>query len=140
MPPSPIESHIKKVAFRDDVNLVGKNDVPTTSTTKFHSQPIPTGVGFDAIAAGKFPNRPLRNPRIDHLKDERYNSFKTWSGKLERQISTLRGIPTSEPVVNTPRSENLPVDRYFDALQGPELDTLRVSLDEIFIYFSYYVL
>lgn len=131
MPPSPMEVHLqntKRVAFRDDVELVAKIE-PTSSATKFHSQPIPSGVGFDE--AGKFPNRPVRNPRIDNLKDERYNSFKTWSGKLERQLSTLRGKPPTEPPVNTPRSENLPVDRYFDALEGPELDTLRPSEEMI---------
>ncbi|KAJ9553032.1 hypothetical protein OSB04_017077 [Centaurea solstitialis] len=101
---------------------------PASSDTKFHSQPIPTGVGFDeAVAAGKFPNGRPRNPRVNHLKDERYNSFKTWSGKLERQISTLRGKPPTKPPVSTPRSETLTVDRYFDALEGPELDTLRPS-------------
>ncbi|KAI3731344.1 hypothetical protein L1987_62532 [Smallanthus sonchifolius] len=130
MPSSPMEVHMqdtKKVAFRDDVELVGKNDAPTVSATKFHSQPIPTGVGFEeAVAAGKFPKKPMKNTRIDNLKDERYSSFKTWSGKLERQLSTLRGKPPSEPPVNTPR-ENVPVDRYFDALEGPELDILRPS-------------
>ncbi|XP_071734098.1 S-type anion channel SLAH2-like [Rutidosis leptorrhynchoides] len=132
MPPSPMEVHLqndKRVAFRDDVELVAAKKEPTASTAiKYHSQPIPTGVGFqEAVAAGKFPNRPIRNPRIDRLKDERYNSFKTWSGKLERQFSNLQGKPSSEPLVNTPRRENLPVDRYFDALEGPELETLRPS-------------
>ncbi|KAI3818017.1 hypothetical protein L1987_11819 [Smallanthus sonchifolius] len=96
MPSSPMEVHLqntKKVAFRDDVD---KNEPPTVSTTKFHSQPIPTGVGFgEAVAA-------------------------------EKQLSTLRGKPPSEPAVNTPR-ENVPVDRYFDALEGPELDILKPS-------------
>lgn len=109
MPPSPILQTPKKVAFKDDV---GKEPV----TTIFHSQPIPTGVGFEEAA--KVPNR--------KLKDHRYNSFKTWSGKLERQISTLQGKPPTEPPVLTPRTANLPVHRYFDALQGPELETLRV--------------
>ncbi|KAL4574790.1 hypothetical protein LXL04_021628 [Taraxacum kok-saghyz] len=142
MPPSPMKTHLqntKKVAFSPDVELNGKNNEPPTATnhaTRFHSQPMPTGVGFDQAvltpaAAGKSPNRTARNPRIEKLKDERYNSFKTWSGKLERQISTLRGKPpTDQPTVNTPR-ENLPVDRYFDALEGPELDTLRPSEEMI---------
>ncbi|KAK9059640.1 hypothetical protein SSX86_020344 [Deinandra increscens subsp. villosa] len=132
MPPSPMEATLhtpKRVAFRDDVEfeveLVGNGN---GKNTVFHSQPIPTGVGFEeALAAGKSPNLPARNPRIKKLKDERYNSFKTWSGKLERQISTIRGNPPSEPPVFTPRSDNLTVDRYFDALEGPELETLRHS-------------
>nr|KAJ0189348.1 hypothetical protein LSAT_V11C800391290 [Lactuca sativa] len=132
MPPSPMKTHLqtpKRVAFSPDVELDRKSQLPTTNhATRFHSQPIPTGVGFEAaVAAGKSPNLPVRNPRIEKLKDERYNSFKTWSGKLERNLSTLRGKPpTDQPPVNTPR-ENLPVDRYFDALEGPELDTLRPS-------------
>ncbi|KAI7725372.1 hypothetical protein M8C21_009158 [Ambrosia artemisiifolia] len=135
MPPSPtrapMQNNTRKVAFRDDVELaVGKKlkEPPIVSATKFHSQPIPTGVGFEeAVAAGKFPNRPVKNEKMEKVKDERYNSFKTWSGRLEKQISTLRGKPSGEQVVVTPRSENLPVDRYFDALQGPELETLRPS-------------
>lgn len=120
----------KRVAFDENVEAISKNDPPTITAAKFHSQPIPTGVGFEeAVAAGKFPKQQLRNSRIDNLKDERFSSFKTWSGKLERQISNLRGKPTTEASVNTPRTENVPVDRYFDALEGPELDILRVCSD-----------
>ncbi|XP_076918126.1 S-type anion channel SLAH2-like [Bidens hawaiensis] len=130
MPQSPAEvpQSARRVAFRDDVELVEKNGPPTVSATKFYSQPIPTGVGFEeALAAGKFPSRPVKNSKVEKLKDQRYNSFKTWSGKLERQLTTLRGKPAGEKPVITPRSENLPVDRYFDALEGPELETLRPS-------------
>lgn len=70
--------------------------------------------------------------RQDSLKDKRFDSFKTFSGKLERQISNLRGIaqpPVAEYVNASEITEEdiIPaVDRYFDALQGPELDTLKV--------------
>lgn len=127
MPPSP--SDAKRVLFE----AVG-NDSPGNLDIKFHSQPIVMGCGIVETGPGK--NRghlmlPVRNPRIDELKDNRYNSFKTWSGRLERQLSTLRGksFPRDGPEINPPRNlegERLPVDRYFDALEGPELETLRV--------------
>ncbi|KAF8412176.1 hypothetical protein HHK36_000135 [Tetracentron sinense] len=85
----------------------------------------------EAVTSGKIPHQQARNPRIDKLKDRRFDSFKTWSGKLERQISHLRGKqqePESE--VNASPNANIEavlVDRYFAALEGPELDTLRAS-------------
>lgn len=82
------------------------------------------------------PSTPARNSqqkmvRSTSMNNKRFDSFKTWSGKLERQISNLRGIP-QEPDIEadspqTINSEHVPeVDRYLDALEGPELDTLRV--------------
>ncbi|CDY44267.1 BnaC02g41500D [Brassica napus] len=68
------------------------------------------------------------------LMDHRYNSFKTWSGKLERQFTRK---PASIPETPNRAKEHLntnheamPVDRYFAALEGPELETLR-SQEEI---------
>ncbi|MCD7468717.1 S-type anion channel slah3 [Datura stramonium] len=92
----------------------------------------PRGTVFpESPASGKFPSTPSRNPKINNnnnkLKDTRFDSFKTWSGRLERQISALRGKeqePISQP---SHHIETIPVDRYFDALEGPELDTLRAS-------------
>lgn len=149
MPPSPIETHLqdaKKVLFRDDF---GKNlctDIPNSAATfqeksargkktRFYSQPMPKGSSFNEPLPTRQSPNPTdlspRNPRINGLKDNRYDSFKTWSGKLERQISNLRGKPReSEQDSNIPKPaevETLPVDRYFDALEGPELDTLRAS-------------
>ncbi|CAL9200965.1 unnamed protein product [Musa hybrid cultivar] len=69
----------------------------------------------------------------DNQRDGRFDSFKAWSGRLERRSSYLRGRP-QEPEVEASDSdivkdEPVPAaDRYFDALQGPELDTLRVSV------------
>ena len=69
------------------------------------------------------------------LKDTRFDSFKTWSGKLEKQLSHLRGKPwETGPDATSPRKvevETLPVDRYFDALEGPELDTVRVRISNL---------
>lgn len=69
-------------------------------------------------------------------RDKRFDSFKTWSGRLERQLSNLRGKPQDPDHGEgegsgdhgEPYMEAVPaVDRYFDALEGPELETLRVS-------------
>ncbi|WOK99365.1 hypothetical protein Cni_G08077 [Canna indica] len=73
-------------------------------------------------------------------RDKRFDSFKTMSGRLERQLSTLRGRRNqhhqrddSEPnndsrlIFHDVEAARPAVHRYFDALQGPELDTLRIS-------------
>ena len=119
----------KRVYFQDHGGPICNNAVansPASSTTvqiklaKFHSQPIPASLAFhEAVASGLFPNHPEirpKNQRIDRLKDNRFNSFKTWSGKLEKQLS------------KNVQMQNLSVDRYFDALEGPELDTLKVCV------------
>jgi len=134
----------RKVFFKDRDGTALTNDIPNasppstdagTKQAKFHSQQIPSSLAFDnAVATGKFPinpEPPPKNPRIDRLRDRRFDSFKTWSGKLERQLSNLRGKPgETEPEENTPNLEveTFPVDRFFDALEGPELDTLRVCV------------
>ncbi|KAL1813767.1 hypothetical protein ACET3Z_023832 [Daucus carota] len=145
MPLSPMEVHLegkKRVLFRDDCETISSSGVslsrlstnnPHPKIPKFHSQPLPKGTAVsDAIASGKLPARPvhsLKNPMGGNLSDKRYNSFKTWSGKLERQLSHLRGR-VDETEVDPPQKnemENIPVHRYFDALEGPELDTLKPS-------------
>ncbi|XP_022891103.1 S-type anion channel SLAH2-like [Olea europaea var. sylvestris] len=149
LPSSPIEAHLqdtKKVLFRDNFGKNFCTDIPNSEDTfheesdqgrktRFYSQPMTKGSPFNvALPSGKSPKRTELSPRnhvIDRLKDNRYDSFKTWSGKLERQLSNLRGMPwESELDSEIPKPaevETLPVDRYFDALEGPELDTLRAS-------------
>lgn len=132
MPPSP-----KKVVFTDDTkdtpdSAFRSKDAGSNGNkkTRFYSQPMPTGTtaASGAPASGELP----RNPRISKLKDKRYDSFKTFSGRLERQLSNLRGNKnqeTEQESISQPSAEmeiNIPVDRYFDALEGPELDKLRV--------------
>ncbi|XP_010113219.2 S-type anion channel SLAH3, partial [Morus notabilis] len=73
-----------------------------------------------------------QNPNIRRLIDRRFDSFKTWSGKLEKQITHLRGktprqTGPEDVVLQNSEFETIPVDRYYDALEGPELDTLRAS-------------
>ncbi|CAN6912381.1 unnamed protein product [Brassica oleracea] len=75
-----------------------------------------------------------QNPGMHKLKDHRYTSFKTWSGKLERQFTrkpaAIEPETPNRPKENINTNEAMPVDRYYDALEGPELETLR-PLEEI---------
>ncbi|KAE8676171.1 S-type anion channel SLAH3 [Hibiscus syriacus] len=96
-------------------------------TVKFLSQPMPKGSILGEAATNQHPNN-------KKLEEKRYDSFKTWSGRLERQLSNLRGKPCEieSEDESSPNSSNteplpLPVDRYFDALEGPELESLRAS-------------
>ena len=99
--------------------------------SKYHSQPLVTGPAFkEAITDGQF----AYHPSIKRMRDNRFDSFKTWSGRLERQLTQLRGKlpreagPKDDTVHKTEFERNLPVDRYFDALEGPELDTVKVCV------------
>ncbi|KAK1665722.1 hypothetical protein QYE76_053881 [Lolium multiflorum] len=87
--------------------------------TRFHSQPI--------LHASQQLNEGPR--RADTTRDKRFDPFKTFSGRLERQLSNLRGHPIDlhSPDSNiSEETDQVPgTDRYFDALEGPELDTLR---------------
>ncbi|XP_062215659.1 S-type anion channel SLAH2-like isoform X2 [Phragmites australis] len=92
--------------------------------TRFHSQPIlHTSKNVDEAR------------RCDNTRDKRFDPFKTFSGRLERQLSNLRGRP-QEPIdaaspeskISEEETDQVPAaDRYFDALEGPELDTLRAT-------------
>ncbi|KAI5000672.1 hypothetical protein ZWY2020_010631 [Hordeum vulgare] len=89
--------------------------------TRFHSQPI--------LHASQM-NEGTR--RADSTRDKRFDPFKTFSGRLERQLSNRRGRPLDPMDLGSHHSkiseetDQVPgTDRYFDALEGPELDTLR---------------
>ncbi|CAL1390954.1 unnamed protein product [Linum trigynum] len=148
MPSSPVgngSKNTKHVLFDDTPDKVLGPGIPepaaanppsSTAKVKFHSQPMPKGAAVGhGIEMNSFTHHP--NPAIRKLKDKRYDSFKTWSGKLERQISNLRGKPREESLPEDsvgPAAQKMdnnkdafPVDRYFDALEGPELETLRPS-------------
>ncbi|XP_020221903.1 S-type anion channel SLAH3 [Cajanus cajan] len=104
--------------------------------SKCYSQPMPKGHVPQEAEDGVKTNN---HPGIKAFKDKRFDSFKTWSGRLERQLSILRG--KSPRARETPQDGNndnsrstdraLPVDRYFDALEGPELETLRASEETV---------
>ncbi|CAO2204039.1 unnamed protein product [Urochloa humidicola] len=106
--------------------------------TRFHSQPIlnlhPSSKNAAAAAGDEAGAGAAR--RCDSTRDKRFDPFKTFSGRLERQLSNLRGRP-QEPVdggaspdskISEEETDQVPAaDRYFDALEGPELDTLRAT-------------
>ncbi|KAF3627347.1 S-type anion channel SLAH3 [Capsicum annuum] len=127
MPPTP---SAKGVGFND---IFSQTSTPRGTTTlnkriwSYSQTSMPRVSVFPE--SPKLPSTQLRNPRnnTNKLKDTRFDSFKTWSGRLERQLSVLRGKeqePISPP---SPSIETIPVNRYFDALEGPELDSLKAS-------------
>ncbi|KAD5961217.1 hypothetical protein E3N88_12690 [Mikania micrantha] len=129
IPPS---SDDKRVLFKDNIELkpLGKDGParkPKHGDSKVYSQPSVTGSEIDKIG-------PVKNLRVDEIKDNKYNSFKTCSGLLERQLSILQGksFPCDSPEINPPHNiqgEALSADRYFGALEGLELETLRPTED-----------
>ncbi|WVZ97066.1 hypothetical protein U9M48_042628 [Paspalum notatum var. saurae] len=97
----------------------------------FRSQPIPGGqpAGGAGGKVGRAGGRAMS-------RDRRYDSFKTFSGKLERQLTHLAGAPEvredelqdGDDSITTSRTTSMPkVDRFFAALEGPELDKLKSS-------------
>ncbi|XP_019233320.1 PREDICTED: S-type anion channel SLAH3-like [Nicotiana attenuata] len=128
-----------KPLSKQELCNIDTSDFAATSTitgtrhnkkVKFYSQPMPRNTAFpEAPAIGKLPSYsdfPSMNPKSIKQRDPRFNSFKIWSGKLERQLTNLSGKNLeAQQESNTAERENIPVHQYFDALEGPELDTLR---------------
>ncbi|PAN20369.1 hypothetical protein PAHAL_3G363900 [Panicum hallii] len=121
----------------------GSNSVRFTQSDReammFRSQPIP---GPPPARLASRAGRSRSRAAAAMNWDRRYDSFKTWSGKLERQITHLTGGPDSfdddeggEDVGNVIGSHrtsatSVPeVDRFYAALEGPELDQLKPSED-----------
>ena len=129
-----MEAHLKnkkRVFFNELPELSGAKNGASGEpprAKKFYSQPIQIRPTTEQETSSK--NTP-QNPNMRKPVDRRFDSFKTWSGKLERQISHIRGKQPREAgpedlVLHNSDVETLTVDRYYDALEGPELDTLRV--------------
>ncbi|CAI9774157.1 unnamed protein product [Fraxinus pennsylvanica] len=145
MPAYPSGVHLEntKVSSGNNADANSRNYIPNSAATsknsnvptKFCSHSMPKGSTFnETIPNGTIPkpsNLKLRNSNIDKPKSSPFNSFRTWSEKFGRQISNLHGkhwetalgMDSQQPA----EVEVLSVDRYFDALEGPELDTLRAS-------------
>jgi hypothetical protein len=133
MPASPSGFHLSQFrtasVHRDEAPAAEAKPTEVSSPrllkqTRFHSQPI--------LHASQLLNEAPR--RADTTRDKRFDPFKTFSGRLERQLSNLRGRPLDPIDLESPDSkiseetDQVPAtDRYFDALEGPELDTLKVS-------------
>lgn len=107
--------------------------------TRFHSQPI---LNLHPPSS-KYVVDEARRGDGSSTRDKRFDPFKTFSGRLERQLSNLRGRP-QDPVdgmfpdskISEEETDQVPAaDRYFDALEGPELDTLRVSTKQQALFF-----
>ncbi|KAL4361898.1 hypothetical protein GQ457_04G038450 [Hibiscus cannabinus] len=112
--------HRRELSFSISTPLETVGDDAESKSVRFQPQPMPEGEADDNSRKPKHTN---------------FNSFKTMSGKLERQFTSLRGRSRKSEAEEDPagNSENeampmdLPVDRYFDALKGPELESLKSS-------------
>jgi hypothetical protein len=153
VPASPSGLHLAQLGMPPLPPVNGEGAVPPSKTklvhhsslpqllnqARHHSQPtlVVRDTGGEAPAVPRSDSTRERDRRFDH--------FKTFSGRLERQLSALRGQP-QEPLPDavdierghgaaskiseedTDEEEDVPsADRYFAALEGPELETLRVS-------------
>lgn len=138
MPPSPVAVQLtpKRVLFSGETIINYGNGPAAVKKSKkdamFHSQPIPRGSTYEDAMRNMNVNANAAHHPSRRLKDKRYDSFKTWSGKLERQLTLLRGKSPRQTssdeneVQGSGIENNISVDRYFAALEGPELETLRV--------------
>uniref|UniRef100_A0A7N1A271 Uncharacterized protein n=1 Tax=Kalanchoe fedtschenkoi TaxID=63787 RepID=A0A7N1A271_KALFE len=63
--------------------------------------------------------------------DKRFDSFRTWSGRFEKQTHhpSTQGKSKENVTGDDDKGiiQNLSADRYYDALEGPELETLKDS-------------
>ncbi|GAB4858340.1 S-type anion channel slah3 [Ancistrocladus abbreviatus] len=145
MPPSPMghhmtsntgvifSAHSQRLYMKDISNASPASEPWGARHARFYSQQIPKGITYpEATHSLRFPNYhvpPSTNPGDSQFKDRRFDSFKTLSAMVERQLLRSLGKPVEpeqEPEnVQHTEIEAMPVDRYFDALEGPELDTLR---------------
>jgi hypothetical protein len=125
---------LQRYAIRDDASPAATARHPAGRRIVFPSQLMP--------AQGKNDDSALAlPPRMEEARTRgrnSYDSFKTWSGKLEKQIAhATHLLGSSRPEQEEEEEEetagnHMPgVQRFFSALEGPELDTLRVLLAAI---------
>ncbi|KAG0491856.1 hypothetical protein HPP92_005254 [Vanilla planifolia] len=72
-----------------------------------------------------------KTPSSRMVRSKCYDSFRTGSGRFETQVSNIYGktqeIVESKDDVQVDESETPSAERYFDALEGPELESLKKS-------------
>ncbi|KAE9592543.1 hypothetical protein Lal_00028566 [Lupinus albus] len=117
----------------DGISSSLKSAAKPPHPSKCYSQPMPKDFVLPKAPNGRSYSN---HPGIKAFRDKRFDSFKTWSGGLERQLSILRGKSPRHPSHDQCSSfrnndKNVSVDRYFDALEGPELETLRASEETV---------
>lgn len=146
--PAPgLDSQDKQATADGDAARQPEGDPPKGNNVRFvkpdkvmfRSQPMPGGVPSHAETMRRMNSRVGNGSR-----DKRYDTFKTFTGKLERQLTHLTGVGGGGGVPNTPEEDeesgrgdaignsrptaSMPkVDRFFAALEGPELDQLKVN-------------
>ncbi|KAI9073539.1 hypothetical protein K1719_044487 [Acacia pycnantha] len=136
----------KQGVSKQDNSLNNTDSIGNAAELQFHfpyvkdaERPIVKGHGIPEETEGTASSG--QNPPINGavLKDrsDRYDSFKTFSARHEGQKSIFHGKSTKQGNVqqqdNSSNNTHRPrtVDRYYDALEGPELETLRPSEETI---------
>ena len=136
------DAHRHPVAVEGQQMVEGPHSPRLIKQTRFHSQPI---LNLHPSSSKNVVADDARRCDGSSTRDKRFDPFKTFSGRLERQLSNLRGRP-QEPIdgvspdskISEEETDQVPAaDRYFDALEGPELDTLRVSSKRFFFFFPF---
>ncbi|XP_019200527.1 PREDICTED: S-type anion channel SLAH3-like [Ipomoea nil] len=136
--PNILNTEKKKKKKNITENLVPSPAVTPESARKSQAEncrffSVPSPDDSPALSAPVATANPVVSgtPRTLKAKDKRFNTFKTWSGRLERQFTSLSKRRREEiedwDSQSSPEMEIIAVDRYYDALEGPELDTLRAS-------------
>ncbi|KAL9265085.1 S-type anion channel SLAH3-like protein [Drosera capensis] len=150
IPPSPTADQLqtpRRMQFSDDGKTAPTEEVqytaPASSDTKlvmpmpakFYSQPLSHGSMREEAANSAniqgYTAPQKINGSTDSLRDTTFDSFRTCPGKLERQLSVYwqkSAEPGPEPNnLWSAEADDVPMDRYFNALEGPELESLKQS-------------
>ncbi|KAI5020636.1 hypothetical protein ZWY2020_045524 [Hordeum vulgare] len=134
-------SSVPAVAGVHGESLPGDTPLSVSINVPASRSGLHSGIKARASVAGAVPDdTEVQQPRLHaqpevprsdstRERDRRFDQFKTFNGGLERQLSSLRRVPEDPSVADSASNnsdDDVPTaDRYFAALEGPELDTLR---------------